>query len=62
MREGVHTIYHPALHRMEQIDYHTEDQVRFSLHIYDSEADAWIAFDRESMKFGKWMPAGTTAP
>jgi hypothetical protein len=62
MRQGIHTNYNLAIHRMKQIDYYTQDQVRFSLHTYDSDADAWIAFDRESIKFGKWLAAGTKAP
>ena len=45
MRQGIHTTYNLAIHRMKQIDYHTQDQVQFSLHTYDSDADAWIAFD-----------------
>ena len=62
MRQGVHTIYNHALHRMKQIDYHAAQQVRFSLHTYESEADGWIALDRDDVKFGRWHPAGTPAP
>jgi hypothetical protein len=55
-------VEHSGRKTMKQIDYHTEEQVGFSLHTYDSEADALIAFDRESMKFGKGLPAGTKTP
>jgi hypothetical protein len=62
MRQGVHTIYEPDIHRMKQIDYHTEDQVRFSRNTYDTEADAWAAFDRQEVRFGNWYAAGTKTP
>jgi hypothetical protein len=46
----------------DQIAFLRSSLVRFSLHTYDREANAWIASDREEVKFVKWLPAGTLAP
>jgi hypothetical protein len=46
---------------MKQIDYDAQARVGFSIDTCHTDTDAWAVFECQSMRFGKWFPAGIAA-